>query len=172
MQGESVHIRQAKFLQRNRLNAQTKLSAVTWTRETTKSETHVGSCSVSNEECSGTSRCLVTRRLMEETMRSTLLLRNRRCKARSTRGLRRFLAPWIVHQCDQFRATDTTEVVSLLWHALLVQRQEATSQEDVKNFHFCLNLLNVYIWSELRSIVSLNEIMFPVFESRYFAVAR
>ena len=142
MEGKSVHVRQAKFVQRNRLNAQTKSSAVTWTRETTKSETHVGSRSVSNEECSGTSICLVTRRPMEETMRSTLL-RNRRCKARSTRGLRRFLALWIDHQCDQFRATDTTEVVCLLRLALLVQRQEDTSQEGVKNFHFCLNLLNV-----------------------------
>ena len=142
MHGESVHVRQAKFVQRNRLNAQTKLSAVTWTRETTKSETHVGRCSVSNEECSGTSRCLVTRRLMEETMRSTLLLRNRRGKARSTRGLH-FLASWFAHQCDQFRATDTTEVVCLLWLALLVQRPEDTSQEGVKNFHFCLNIVNV-----------------------------
>ena len=72
MQGESVDNRHAELAQRNRSNAQTKSSAATWVKEASKSETHVGSCSVSNEECSGTTRCPVTRPLMEETMRSTL----------------------------------------------------------------------------------------------------
>ena len=59
-------------------------------QESIQVEKHVGSCSVSNEEYSGSSRYPVTRPLMEETMRSTLSSSHGRGKARSTRGLRRF----------------------------------------------------------------------------------
>ena len=84
VQGESVDNRHAKLVHRNRWNAQTRSSAATWLKEASMSETHVGSCSVSNEECSGTSRWPVTRPLMEETMRSTLSSPKQAVKAMTT----------------------------------------------------------------------------------------
>ena len=47
VQDESVDNRHAKLVHRNRWNAQTRSSAATWVKEASKSETHVGSCSVS-----------------------------------------------------------------------------------------------------------------------------
>ena len=57
VQDESVDIRHGELVHRhrNRWNAQTKSSAASWVEEASKSETHVGSCSVSNEECNGLS---------------------------------------------------------------------------------------------------------------------
>ena len=72
VQGESVEIRHAELVHKERWNTQTKSPAAASVREASKSEAHVGSCSVSYEECSGTTRCPVTRPLMEETVRSTL----------------------------------------------------------------------------------------------------
>ena len=48
------------YTHRNRWNAQTKSSADTWVEEAYKSETHLGSSSVSNEECNGLSEQDVT----------------------------------------------------------------------------------------------------------------
>ena len=72
VQGESVDIRHAELVHKERENTQMKSSTATWVKEASKSETHVGSCAVSNEECSGTTRYPTTRPLMEETIRSTL----------------------------------------------------------------------------------------------------
>ena len=104
-------------------------------------EKHVGSCSVSNEEYSGTSRYPVTRPLMEETMRSTLSSLE---QARES--------PFHARSSSILSSMDSAPVRSvsiaqqryhLLWLALLVQRHEDTRQEGVKNFHLCLNILNV-----------------------------
>ena len=46
-------------------------SAATWVRQTSKSETRVGSCSVSNVAFSETARCPATRPSLEEAMSST-----------------------------------------------------------------------------------------------------
>ena len=50
----------------------TRSSAVTWVRQASKSETHVGSCSMSNVARSLTGKCPVSRLSVEETMYSTL----------------------------------------------------------------------------------------------------
>ena len=52
--GELVH------RHRNKWDAQPISSAAAWVEEASKSETHVGSCSVSNEECKGLSKQVVT----------------------------------------------------------------------------------------------------------------
>ena len=72
VQGESVDVRHAKLMHRNRGNAQAKPSAVTWVREKSKSEACAASCSHSNRAFNLTGEYPVTRPLMEETMRSTL----------------------------------------------------------------------------------------------------
>ena len=50
----------------------TRSSADTWVRQASSSETHVGSCSVSNFTCSLTGECPVSRSSVEDMMYSTL----------------------------------------------------------------------------------------------------
>ena len=132
VQDENVDNRHAKLTHRNRWNAQTKSSAATWVEEASKSETQRGR---QRDEQMPSDKTIVGGDHAFNTFFSE-----------TGAGKHVPCALFVDHQCDHF---DLRTLSSFERHnrgrkfvvtCILVQRHEATSQEGVKIFHFCLSL--------------------------------